>query len=102
MSSYELKSNFGIIDIDKTYKIKRYNEKPSLNVWFNIGYIIINKSVFKDIFRFKKFEFFLKYLVRNSMIKSYKHKGLHITINTIKELEEAKKLVVKFESSIKR
>ena len=36
-----------------------------------------------------------------SLVKSYKHKGLHITINPVKELEEAKKLVVKFEKKLK-
>ena len=70
-------------------------------MWFNIGYIILNKSIFKNVFKFKKFEFFLNNLVQNSKVKSFKHKGLHITINTINELEEAKNLVVKFEERIK-
>ena len=101
ISSYEMKSNFGILDIAKNNNVKRYNEKPSLNIWFNIGYIIINKKIYSTLFKFKKFEHFLNYIVKKSLVKSYKHKGLHITINTVKELEEAKKLVVKFEKKLK-
>jgi glucose-1-phosphate cytidylyltransferase len=93
LSSYEMVSNFGILEMD--------NKKPSLNMWFNIGYIILNKSIFKNVFKFKKFEFFLNNLVQNSKVKSFKHKGLHITVNTVNELEAAKNLVVKFEDRIK-
>ena len=71
-------------------------------MWFNIGYIILNKSIFKKLFKFNKFEFFLNYLVKKSMVKSFKHKGLHITINTVKELDEARNLVGKFEKNIKK
>ena len=35
-----MKSNFGILEMDKKNKVKKYNEKPSLNMWFNIGYIV--------------------------------------------------------------
>jgi glucose-1-phosphate cytidylyltransferase len=101
LSSYEMVSNFGILEMDNKNKVKKYNEKPSLNMWFNIGYIILNKSIFKNVFKFKKFEFFLNNLVQNSKVKSFKHKGLHITVNTVNELEAAKNLVVKFEDRIK-
>tara|TARA_B110000014_G_C19967885_1_gene501003 strand:- start:48 stop:761 length:714 start_codon:yes stop_codon:yes gene_type:complete len=100
--SYEMKSNFGILQIDKKNNVKNYKEKPSLNVWFNIGYIIINKSIYKNVFRFKKFEDLLHSLVKKSKVKSYKHKGLHITINTVKELEEAKNLVGQFDKRVKK
>ena len=100
--SYEMISNFGILHIDKKNNVKKYKEKPSLNVWFNIGYILLNSSIYKNIFKFKKFEYFLNSLVNKSKVKSYKHKGLHITINTVKELEEAKNLVDKFEKKIQK
>ena len=100
--SYEMISNFGILHIDKKNNVKKYKEKPSLNVWFNIGYIVLNRNIYKNIFKFKKFEYFLNSLVNKSKVKSYKHKGLHITINTVKELEEAKNLVDKFEKKIQK
>ncbi len=102
ISSYEMKTNFGVLDIGKKGKVKKYKEKPSLNIWFNIGYIIINKKIFSSMAKFKKFEHFLNYIVQKSLVKSFKHKGIHITINTIQELEEAKKLVVKFDNNIKK
>ena len=101
MSSYEIKSNFGILDIRKNDSVVSYKEKPSLNIWFNIGYFIFNQKVFDLFSKFKKFEFLLKYLVEKSKIKSFKHRGLHITINSIKELDSARKTVREFEKKIK-
>ena len=63
--------------------------------------MIFSKKIFNLFKKFKKFEFLLNYLVKNSKIKSFKHKGLHITINTLKELEEANKEVGDFEKKFK-
>jgi len=91
---------FGILDINKKDNlIFKYNEKPNLDIWFNIGYIILDKKIIHKIYDFTKFQYFLNYLVKKKLAKSFKHKGLHITINTVKELEEAKKLVSKFEKN---
>ena len=101
ISSFQVKSSFGILKIKKNNMIKSYIEKPLLNIWFNIGYMIVSKKIFSFFSKFDKFEILLKYLVKNSKIKSFKHKGLHITINTLKELEEANREVGNFEKKIK-
>ena len=101
ISSFQVKSNFGILKIKKNNTISSYIEKPFLNIWFNIGYMIFSRKIFNLFKKFNKFEFLLKYLVKNSKIKSFKHKGLHITINTLKELEEANKKVGDFEKKFK-
>tara|TARA_X000001036_G_C20566874_1_gene760967 strand:+ start:473 stop:1186 length:714 start_codon:yes stop_codon:yes gene_type:complete len=100
ISSFQLSTGFGILDINKKDNlIFKYNEKPNLDIWFNIGYIILDKKIINKIYDFTKFQYFLNYLVKKKLAKSFKHKGLHITINTVKELEEAKKLVSKFEKN---
>jgi len=101
ISSFQVKSSFGILKIKKNNMIKSYIEKPLLNIWFNIGYMIVSKKIFSFFSKFDKFEILLKYLVKSSKIKSFKHKGLHITINTLKELEEANREAGNFEKKIK-
>ncbi len=101
ISSFQVKSNFGILKINKNNIINSYIEKPYLNIWFNIGYMIFSKKIFSFFSKFEKFELLLKYLVKKSKIKTFKHRGLHITINTLKELEEANREVGDFEKKIK-
>ncbi len=96
ISSYELKSTFGILDLKNNNNVKRFNEKPKLGMWFNVGYFIFSKKIIKKIKNYKKFENFLSYLAKNNKMKTFKHKGKHITVNTISELEEAKSQIKKF------
>ena len=98
ISTYQLKTEFGIIDTNKkTNLVTHYKEKPNLDIWFNIGYIILNKKILKNMSKFNTFQNYLKYLVDNRLAQSFKHQGLHVTINTVKELEDAKKTLSKFE-----
>ena len=46
--------------------------------------------------KFKKFEFFLNFCANKNLMKSFKHPGKHITVNTITELENAKSEIKKF------
>ena len=96
ISSYELKSSFGILDIDNNDFVKQFKEKPNLGIWFNIGYILFSKNFNKMLEKFDKFENFLDHCSNKNLMKSYKHRGKHITINTITELENAKLEINKF------
>ncbi len=69
ISSFQVKSSFGILKIKKNNMIKSYIEKPLLNIWFNIGYMIVSKKIFSFFSKFDKFEILLKYLVKSSKIK---------------------------------
>ena len=51
ITSYRLNTQFGILDSNKNNKVLAFKEKPKLNLWFNIGYILTSK---KKLFRFKK------------------------------------------------
>jgi glucose-1-phosphate cytidylyltransferase len=97
LSSYELKSSFGIININKKNNaVLKFEEKPNLGVWFNIGYILFSQKYCRMLSRFKKFEFFLNFCANKKLMMSFKHPGKHITINTITELENAKSQIKKF------
>ena len=40
LSSYNLKSQFGLMKITRLGKVKSFEEKPNLNLFFNIGYFL--------------------------------------------------------------
>ena len=96
MASYQLKSNFGILNIGNNNNVLNFKEKPILDIWFNVGYFIFSKDKFRYFEKFKKFRNLLGFLARNRLMKTYKHKGKHITVNTVQELEEAKHQIKKF------
>ena len=91
VASYQLESSFGIFDIIKKNQIIDFKEKPSLNIWFNVGFFIFNQNNFNLFNKFNKFKDFLKFLSKKKLMIAYKHFGKHITINTLAELEKAKK-----------
>ena len=74
---------------DKKNNVISYNEKPKLNKWINIGYFYFSNKLKNDINKFKKFENFLSYIIKNNKLNAYKHNGKHITVNTLNELNEA-------------
>ncbi|MDA9853432.1 sugar phosphate nucleotidyltransferase [Candidatus Pelagibacter sp.] len=96
MSSYQLKSNFGIIDVARNDEVKSFKEKPELGIWFNIGYFIFANRYLKQMNYHNKFKDFLYFLAKHKKMKTFKHKGKHITVNTISELEKAREQIIKF------
>ena len=64
-------------------------------MWFNVGLFIFQKN-YKEISTYRKFEYFLSNMAKKNLMKAYKHKGKHITVNTVSELEEAKNQINKF------
>ena len=87
VSTYQLQSQFGIIKNDRSGLVKEFLEKPKLDAWINIGYFIFNKTVINnDAINFVDF---ISHLVQSEYLYSYKHKGLHITVNTLIELKQA-------------
>ncbi len=92
VASFQLESSFGIFDIIKKNQIINFREKPSLNIWFNVGFFIFNENNFNLFNKFNKFKNLLKFLSKKKLMKAYKHFGKHITINTLAELEKAKKV----------
>jgi glucose-1-phosphate cytidylyltransferase len=89
ISSYEMVSSFGVVKSDKSDVVYNFKEKPSLDIWYNIGYILFEKKIFLEN-KNLSFEKILSKLAKNKELVNHKHKGKHITVNTLTELEKAK------------
>lgn len=88
---FNLKTNFGILKISSSNTVVKFLEKPNLNLWINVGFILLNKKYYNLLFKFKTFKNFLISIGYKKIFKAFKHLGKHITVNTLSELEEAKK-----------
>jgi len=86
---WPLKSSFGVFDLDETSRVANYEEKPELDKWINIGYFVLSKSAISALGQFKTFEEFLTSLTSRRQLHAFQHRGIHITINSRAELEEA-------------
>ena len=91
MTVWPLKVSYGVVEIGENETVESFSEKPTLDKWINIGYFYINYSFRDMLFKHNSFESFLLESVNITSINAYKHSGLHITVNTLSELEEAKK-----------
>ena len=91
-----MRSQFGIAELDENDTITRFVEKPILDKWINIGNFYFDKDIFEKMKEFNRFQDFLEHMGNNKEIKGYKHTGIHITVNTFNELEEAKENIHKF------
>ena len=90
-----IKNPFGLVNWNTKGQVTNFVEKPTLNHF--IGYAVIEPDIFrvlpKKIVNLKDGEGFVKaiqYLIKKKMVNIYKFKGLQITINSPKELREAK------------
>ena len=91
ISVWPLISQFGIVEIDNMGTVYGFKEKPKLDKWINIGYFYFNHSVFDRIKESSSFAELLEDFAAQRILGAYKHEGIHITINTVKELAEAEK-----------
>ena len=94
---YPFKSSFGIFDLDDSSRVTKYEEKPELDKWINIGYFVFSKSAIEALMQFKTMEAFLENLVSRRQLHAFKHRGIHTTVNSIAELEDAENLLASLE-----
>lgn len=94
---WPLRSQFGLLDVAEDGKVVSFKEKPALDKWINIGYFYFEQEALSWMKGFTHFEAFLSHLVAQGQLNAYRHKGVHITVNTIKELEEAEENIGRFQ-----
>ena len=87
------KSQFGLFELDKGKDAISYREKPTLSHLINIGFFYYEKEVFSWTKDFSNYVKFLEFMVNERKIKGFVHHGNHLTVNTLRELEEAEKSV---------
>lgn len=85
------KSQFGLMSLNNNL-VCRYQEKPILDYWINIGYFYFSKKIIPIIKKYKTFEKFLSHLVKIKQLNGYKYFQTHSTVNNYSELLNLKKI----------
>lgn len=91
------KSSFGLFELDQEGNAINFREKPTLNQSINIGYFYYEKEIFSWIKNFATYGEFLEFLANQRKLKGFMHYGVHLTVNTLRELEDAEQVIDKFE-----
>jgi glucose-1-phosphate cytidylyltransferase len=94
---WPLKSQFGLAEIDCDSNVIRFREKPTLDQWINIGNFYYEHEVLDWLKDFTSYAQFLEFLGKEKKLKGFKHQGVHITVNTLRELEDAEQNIHEFE-----
>jgi len=100
MALYRPRSPFGIVKFDRHRKIQRFDEKPRMSHWINIGFILCEAArVHPFLEESPDMVEFLSSLADSGQLYAFEHSGKHLTINTEKERKEAQEGVVEFFSA---
>ena len=94
MATWEIRTNFGVIESDESGLVVEYKEKPKMDVWINIGYIVISTDRAGCINNFDTFQEFLENLVEKQNLYTYQHNGFHYTVNNLSELQDAEECLI--------
>ncbi len=100
MTTYPLQSQFGVLELDGDGKAVSFAEKPILNKWINIGYCYFGARAQKYLEGHVDFVEFIQDMIRRSELYGFRHTGMHITVNTVKELAEAERNISAFEKHL--
>ena len=79
-------SRFGVLDLDANGEVTSFQEKPQLEGWINIGFMILNPktlSYFTDDCVLESGP--LSALARDNNLSSYKHSGFWQPMDTLRE-----------------
>ncbi|MBW2981164.1 glucose-1-phosphate cytidylyltransferase [Candidatus Woesearchaeota archaeon] len=96
ITTSRMKSPFGIVESSEDGTINDFKEKPMLNHWINIGFMVFEQEALEFFNKSDDLISFLKKLIKEGKLYEYKHKGKHITINTHKEKEESEEKIIHF------
>ena len=95
LTVWPLTTNFGLVELNGDSEIVEFKEKPKLDKWINIGYLVINKELFPYLNDFNTFAEFLKFCGKEKLLKAYKHDYEHFTVNNLVELAHLEENVEK-------
>ncbi len=94
---YPLTSEFGLCKVDANNKVQSFTEKPTLDYWINIGYFFYQRSALGEMKKYATHAEYLAAACNNGLLQGYRHNGVHITVNTLRELEEAESNISRFD-----
>ena len=93
---YPLRSQFGLAELDRDGNVTSFQEKPTLDKWINIGNFYYQNEVLSWMKDFSSYARFLEFLGSRRKLKGFKHRGIHITVNTLRELADAEENIHEF------
>ncbi|MDI6639971.1 MAG: sugar phosphate nucleotidyltransferase [Methanocellales archaeon] len=96
ITTYRMQSPFGLVFSDDDGLINSFKEKPYLDYWINIGYMVFEREALDIISERDDLISFFNKLISKNMLYSYRHTGTHLTINTEKEKEQAEDNIDEF------
>jgi len=92
LTTFRMRSPYGLILSDKSGRVDAFNEKPILPHWMNIGFMVFEKKVLElaknMLLERKMWLDFLNHLISMKKLYSFKHTGFHYTFNTELERQE--------------
>jgi glucose-1-phosphate cytidylyltransferase len=89
LTTYPLQSPYGIVDTEDSGRICHFREKPVLPYWVNIGFLLLEPDVLRDLRRGSDMPEFLEELANAGRLFAFRHEGSHLTVNTEKERVQA-------------
>ncbi len=95
ISSYPIKIPFGVMKLNSKNMVEEFIEKPTLESVINIGYYLFNESHLNLIDSNNTIIELLSTLIKTKKLQCYQHKGVHITVNTLSELDDANENIKK-------
>jgi len=96
ITTCRMRSPFGIVFSDLEGLVYSFREKPLMDYWTNIGYMIFEKVALRHVRRNETLISFLERLISKGAVYSFRHEGVDLTVNTVQDIEEAVKDIDKF------
>jgi glucose-1-phosphate cytidylyltransferase len=96
ITTFPLRISFGLVYSDSQFKVTSFREKPVLNQWMNIGFMVFENKALDLITPGDNMVTFLEKVVNAGQLYEYKHTGKHITINDTVEKEAAENQLKEF------
>lgn len=90
ITTYPLKSEFGIVETLKTGRVERLREKPTLDHWVNIGFMIWEKEAIRHLDG-RDLPDALNAIAKLGKLYAYKFSGNRVTANSEAERVRAEK-----------
>ncbi|HEX3559058.1 MAG TPA: sugar phosphate nucleotidyltransferase [Pyrinomonadaceae bacterium] len=96
LTTYPLHSPFGIVSFDDDGCVQRFEEKPRLPYWINIGFMLCQPEAFGFLSPDSDMPEFLAALSEAGVLFAHRHTGKHLTVNTEKDRALAEAQIVEF------
>lgn len=93
VSTYQLTTAFGVVDADERGVVTGFREKPTLPIWYNIGFAIFAAEARPIFERATDMVEALTELATTGRLLRHEHRGEHITFNTLEQKEEAERAI---------